>query len=58
MRKALALAGALAAATAVVAPAASASGRCYSPDFSGIPIVEDWPTTQQCINLPIDPELQ
>lgn len=59
MRKALALAGVLAAAAAVAAPAASADERrCYSPDFSGVPVVEDWPTTEQCVFLPVDPELQ
>lgn len=58
MRKVLALAGSLALAAVIAAPAASADRTCYSPDFQGVPVLEKFPTTEQCIFLPVEPELR
>lgn len=49
MRKVLAVAGLLAVASAIVAPAASAADRCYT---LGVPGFDHY---EYCTHLPIDP---
>ena len=58
MRKALVIAGVLAAVAAVAPTASADERRCYSPDFNGVPVLEKFPTTDQCIFLPVDLELE
>ena len=57
MRKILALAGVAAVAAALATPAAADGRHCYSFHTSA-PVIGDLNTTEQCITLPIDPELR
>ena len=58
MRKALlAAVGLVAAGAALAAPASADTRKCYS-FHSNLPVVGQLDTTEQCIFLPIDPELR